>query len=255
MSLAVGASSLLHGGNRTKWAHPNRLFVVTLFVSVAAHLALLVIAPGVRRTDVSPPRTLEVVIVRPPVPQPMKPPPRIVAEVAPPVPRTPVRRAQDPQPTPAPAREQERVLALPQAAPSAPPTFTVPQAPAEPTAAPQPAEAKPGVAAPAPTAPARESAASVPPSFNAAYLRNAPPRYPMLARRNGIEGTVRLKVLVTQDGRAAQVLVDQTSGSPALDSAALEAVRKWQFVPARRGQEAIESWVLVPLVFKLEAAS
>jgi protein TonB len=66
---------------------------------------------------------------------------------------------------------------------------------------------------------------------------------------------VRLKVLVTREGRAAQVDLDKSSGSPALDTAALEAVRNWQFVPARRGQEAIESWVLVPVVFKLEGTS
>ena len=31
-----------------------------------------------------------------------------------------------------------------------------------------------------------------------------------------------------------------------------EAVARWRFVPARRGDSAIESWVLVPIVFKLQ---
>ena len=34
--------------------------------------------------------------------------------------------------------------------------------------------------------------------------------------------------------------------------AAREAVARWRFVPARRGDIAIESWVLVPIVFKLQ---
>lgn len=252
MSLAVSVPGLSHGRSRADRAHHNRLFAITLFVSVAAHIAVLAVGPGMRRPDLSPPRPLEVVIVRPPVPQPMKaPPPRATVQRPPPVAK-PIRPAQqEVRRTLAPAPEQKPVLALPQLAPSPTSTFTIPQAPVEPP----PAETRPSAAAAAPPAPARESAASVPPSFNAAYLRNAPPRYPMIARRNGVEGTVRLKVLVTQDGRAAQVQLDQTSGSSALDTAALEAVRKWQFVPARRGQEAIESWVLVPVVFKLEAAS
>jgi protein TonB len=66
---------------------------------------------------------------------------------------------------------------------------------------------------------------------------------------------VRLKVLVTREGKPAQVQLEQTSGSAVLDAAALEAVRGWHFVPARRGQEAIESWVVVPVVFKLENVS
>jgi protein TonB len=35
----------------------------------------------------------------------------------------------------------------------------------------------------------------------------------------------------------------------------LEAVKAWRFVPARQGQDAIESSVLVPIVFRLEGAS
>ena len=129
----------------------------------------------------------------------------------------------------------------------------MPQALAEPPAL--PAESKPSVGAAASAPTVRESVPATPASFNAAYLRNAPPRYPLIARRNGVEGTVRLKVLVTRDGRAAQLELDKSSGSSALDNAALEAVKNWQFVPARRGQEPVESWVLVPVVFKLEGTS
>ncbi|MCX7891033.1 MAG: energy transducer TonB [Burkholderiales bacterium] len=97
--------------------------------------------------------------------------------------------------------------------------------------------------------------ALTPPSYRAAYLQNPPPRYPVSARRNGEEGTVMLRVLVTPDGRPGKVQLERSSGSPALDSAALEAVERWRFVPARRGSESVEAWVLVPLVFRLEAAN
>lgn len=90
------------------------------------------------------------------------------------------------------------------------------------------------------------------PSFNAAYLRNPAPRYPAASRRAGEQGTVMLRVLVTRDGLPSRVDVEKSSGSPYLDAAALEAVKAWRFAPARRGDESIESWVLVPIVFRLE---
>ena len=90
------------------------------------------------------------------------------------------------------------------------------------------------------------------PSVNATYLSNAAPRYPDAARRSGEQGTVTLRVHVARDGAASRVAVEKSSGSPHLDAAALEAVKAWRFAPARRGAEAIESWILVPIVFRLE---
>jgi periplasmic protein TonB len=111
---------------------------------------------------------------------------------------------------------------------------------------------KPSLSAPV-TAPAAR--AVTPPRFNAAYLRNPAPRYPIAARRAGEQGTVMLKVLVSREGRSALVDIETSSGSARLDSAAREAVKSWRFVPARRGAEPVESWVLVPVVFRLEGTS
>ena len=93
------------------------------------------------------------------------------------------------------------------------------------------------------------------PSFSAAYLSNPAPRYPDAARRSGEQGTVTLRVQVARDGAPSRVAVEKSSGSPHLDAAALEAVKAWRFTPARRGGEAVESWMLVPIVFRLEGAS
>ena len=99
------------------------------------------------------------------------------------------------------------------------------------------------------------TAAETPTSFRAAYLQNPLPRYPMEARRAGEQGTVMLRVLVNREGTAVQVELDKSSGSPHLDAAARETVKAWRFTPARRGAEAIESWVVVPVVFRLEGTS
>ena len=95
----------------------------------------------------------------------------------------------------------------------------------------------------------------MPPSFNAAYLSNLAPPYPVAARRAGEQGTVTLRVRVTREGLASRVAVEKSSGSPHLDAAALEAVKAWRFAPARQGADAVESWMLVPIVFRLEGSS
>jgi periplasmic protein TonB len=41
------------------------------------------------------------------------------------------------------------------------------------------------------------------------------------------------------------------AGHPALDQAAVEALQRWRFEPARRGRDAIAVWVTIPFQFKL----
>lgn len=88
--------------------------------------------------------------------------------------------------------------------------------------------------------------------FDADYLQNPAPPYPPQSRRVGEEGKVILRVLVTANGSAQEVEVKTSSGSSRLDDSARKTVRQWKFIPAKRGGAAIESWVLVPIVFKLE---
>ncbi|MEW6313987.1 MAG: TonB family protein [Pseudomonadota bacterium] len=91
-----------------------------------------------------------------------------------------------------------------------------------------------------------------PPRFNAAYLDNPVPAYPLAARRRGIEGKVLVRAEVQDNGHCSQVTLKQSSGYDMLDQAALAAVRNWHFVPARRGETAVVAWVDVPIVFKLQ---
>jgi protein TonB len=90
------------------------------------------------------------------------------------------------------------------------------------------------------------------PSFNAAYLNNPAPNYPSISRRLGEQGLVSLRVQVAADGTAGSVELQTSSGSSRLDQAALEAVKKWQFVPAKRGDQPVSASVVVPVRFSLE---
>ena len=78
-----------------------------------------------------------------------------------------------------------------------------------------------------------------------------PPRYPAQMRKRGIEGKVRLKVLISKQGRVKEVEVMSSSGYQKLDQAAREAVLKWQFDAAKYQSDQVHSWVLIPIRFKL----
>ena len=83
------------------------------------------------------------------------------------------------------------------------------------------------------------------------YLRNPPPQYPAESRKLREEGVVLLKVSVTPAGRAADVQLQRSSGYARLDEAALKAVRRWEFKPARVGLSAVGCAVEVPVRFGL----
>jgi periplasmic protein TonB len=78
-----------------------------------------------------------------------------------------------------------------------------------------------------------------------------PPIYPPRCLRLGIEGTVRLRVLVGEDGRPQDAAVRTSSGDAGLDQAALDAVRGWRFEPARRDGVPLRAWCIVPITFSL----
>ncbi len=140
------------------------------------------------------------------------------------------------------AREPAPLIAAASEA-AAPPAAPAPQ-PAAASAAPAAAVPVPAVPAPAPI---------VPPSFNAAYLDNPAPEYPADSRRRGQQGKVLLHVLVGVAGTADKVEIRTSSGFDRLDEAALEAVRRWRFVPAQQGNSPVAAWVLVPIRFSLES--
>lgn len=145
-----------------------------------------------------------------------------------------------PKEAPKPLPQAKRVV--PQKAAPAP---VAPHQPAAVAAA-----APASVTDPTPVA-AAASAPLTPPLFDVSYLNNPAPDYPASAKRRRIQGTVRLAVEVTAEGRAAHVRVETGSGFAPLDQAALAAVRQWRFVPAKRGSQAVAAPVIVPIEFRL----
>lgn len=182
-----------------------------------------------------PPMTIEFAAATPP-PQPVvePPPPAPIVESPPPVVD---ELAVKPPPKPVPPKPK------PQPPKSKPEPKPEPK-PVEPVPTPPKVEAPPAPPAPKPVA-------QTPASANAAYLRNPAPEYPSLAQRRGWEGTVLLRIRVLPNGKPADIQIQTSSGRDVLDKAAVKAVQRWSFVPAKRGDVAQEGWVTVPLDFRL----
>jgi protein TonB len=88
-------------------------------------------------------------------------------------------------------------------------------------------------------------------NFNANYGTNPKPKYPSIATSRGWEGTVYLLVEVSVEGLSEKVTVQRSSGYESLDDSAIEAVEKWKFLPAKRGDTPVSSSVVVPINFIL----
>ena len=186
-------------------------------------------------------------IKREPVPEPVKPEPVREVRHEP----KPVERVVVPEPAP------ERAIEIP----PPPPPQSITEVPVPPppapvvVAAPEPQPITPAPA-PAPqvvqTPQEPEEITMTSQMLSAIYLRNPKPSYPNLSRRLSEQGTVLLRVFVTLAGDAAKVELKESSGFSRLDHAALDAVQNWKFVPAKRGEQPVAAWVVVPIKFSLK---
>jgi protein TonB len=88
-------------------------------------------------------------------------------------------------------------------------------------------------------------------NFRANYAHNPKPEYPMIAKSRGWQGKVMLRVQVSAEGLSDSVAVEHSSGHEMLDESAVEAVKKWKFIPAKRGETPVASSVIVPIIFTL----
>lgn len=142
------------------------------------------------------------------------------------------------------------------APPAAEPTPEPAAAPEEVAAAPEPVEQSTPERNETATAPSEPAAAPAAPIAEAQFevqgLDNPKPPYPLAARRRGLEGRVLLAAHVRADGSCGDVRLKQSSGHSLLDRAAADTVRRWRFLPASRAGAAIDSWVDVPIRFRLE---
>jgi protein TonB len=82
-------------------------------------------------------------------------------------------------------------------------------------------------------------------------LRGVTPQYPPMARSAHIEGTVVLRAVIAKDGSVQDLRV--VSGHPMLASAALQAVRQWQYRPYKLDGQPVDVDTTINVKFTLEA--
>jgi protein TonB len=112
--------------------------------------------------------------------------------------------------------------------------------------------APPVVSAAPPSAVVSEAAAPISaPDGSAETLGNPSPKYPIDARRNHQEGTVRLRVVITPDGLVKDISVARSSGFDSLDQAALKTVGSWRFLPGKQAGVAVEAVGFLSIPFRL----
>lgn len=77
--------------------------------------------------------------------------------------------------------------------------------------------------------------------------------YPLIAKKNEWEGTVRIRVVVQPSGFPETISIKKSSGHKVLDNAAVDALRKTRFIPAKDGNIPIRSIVEIPIKFDLKS--
>lgn len=175
----------------------------------------------------------------PPQPEPLPPLESAIAMPEPELPPEPVESLEldtslpelsEAQPEPAPEPVPE-----PQPEPE-------PEPAPQPTPSPQPSPSPAPSAAPAEPAPAEQGPVDV---GQITPTNRVPPEYPSRAQRRGLEGHVELQFLIRPDGSVDRSSIRVVESQPrnVFDSAAEQAVARWQFEPAsgvRRARQRLE---------------
>lgn len=79
------------------------------------------------------------------------------------------------------------------------------------------------------------------------------PPYPVVARRNGYQGRVVVRLEVAADGRTTGAEVLQSSGYDVLDQSAVDTLKDWKLEPALAGGRPVPGSVNVPVRFRLSS--
>lgn len=192
--------------------------------------------------------------------------PSQVAQAVPPAPRPPVPVGKKVMPKPV-AKKQPPVEKKRPLEKSKPPVVTVPVTASAPHS--QPEESAP--TATASTASAAANAGPVPATANGqggrahgsvfaasqldsplAAIAKAAPVYPPAAKRRNIEGWIKVKFLVDEQGQVDRVSVLDAEPEGVFDQAVLRCISSWRFKPGTKGGIAVKAMVEQTITFKLE---
>ena len=78
------------------------------------------------------------------------------------------------------------------------------------------------------------------------------PTYPEIAQEAGIEGVVVVQAFIDEKGRVKETLILKGVPNTGLDEAAMEAIRKTRFRPAKQRERSVGVWISIPVNFRLK---
>ena len=84
-------------------------------------------------------------------------------------------------------------------------------------------------------------------------VKQVQPKYPDIALRAELEGTVYLKVWVTKEGKVKKAVILK-SDAEVFNQAAQDAAMQWVFTPALQQKKPVDVWVAIPFRFRLKDA-
>ena len=83
-------------------------------------------------------------------------------------------------------------------------------------------------------------------------LSDIRPVYPEIAQEAGIEGTVVVQVFIDKKGRVQDTVILKGIPNTGLDEAAISAIRKTRFRPAKQRERPVGVWISIPVNFRLK---
>ena len=78
------------------------------------------------------------------------------------------------------------------------------------------------------------------------------PVYPEIAQEAGIEGVVIVQAFIDEKGRVKETLILKGVPNTGLGEAAMEAIKKTRFRPAKQRERAVGVWISIPVNFRLK---
>jgi protein TonB len=79
-----------------------------------------------------------------------------------------------------------------------------------------------------------------------------PPLYPARAKQKGIEGWVKVKFLVTEQGLVDKIEIQEAQPKRIFDQSVIRSLASWRFSPVTVDNVPVKIWVMTTIVFELE---
>ena len=83
-------------------------------------------------------------------------------------------------------------------------------------------------------------------------IKKIPPEYPLEAKLVRLEGTVVLRAVIDRSGDVSEVFA--LSGPPLLESAAVDAVKQWQYRPFSVNGQPVDVETTIDVCFALDGS-